>query len=943
MLPVSLSYVLQLRHTMSSLYLAFAALCVTTLKEVNTLVDEPYMDEPFHIPQAQAYCRGDFGHWDPKITTPPGLYIWSLLLKRVFMFKCNLSMLRLTTLLTLLALPLALTRLMCIYKRERHRDGILSPIPEAIVLSAFPIAWFFGFLYYTEVPSLVSVVLTVVAALEDKHTLAALFGLLSCTFRQTNIVWVVYAYAVSQLMHLRFRRSLPKEAPLAKLHDPPALVAGPRDLLKSALGIPKILPDILPASVPYTLVLVAFGVFVVWNGGIVLETTTTSKPTTRSSLRQSLNLASVSKALAEVISKDGRENTKNAKKAKESRRSSLVTSVPAAPRASMGDVRPTSQLSKRTATPDSKTVTRKRVSTSIQRTSSDEQSSKPSEPGTPPSAHLKPATLRPRNLNATSALPKYRPKSAIVEATKPPSPMLIKAGTRRPLSTSDDERKDQNTPEPLASASEKRSRPISPLPHRATLKASLNRSGGSTPPSTPSKGKGLPLSSGRASPTRPAKLVKTTITTNARSPLPSSPSTVSNATPILVTPKSSALKNRVLQARSGQDQSVTPNQGPAFNSSQDSPSPLQLRKPRRPPTAGSSKSHAADMSRISERNSEDSEEDDVELLLAPVAHIAAPTPAMPRIKVPRPRNAPQTPSKSSGLPKRDNLSYASPLPPDSSGRSSLRPPSQSVSDNSRIMRGSILSFEQLASESSQMIPEDEFGRMLADMPPPFQSGPASPTLSSQLDIPPSPCLSAIDSPGGYGSISQVLLPDVTPSPAFHGSLSSRFSLSPASSTSDSATITMLRLQLASLEGTNMERLSQIHSLEEEIISLKQAQLQQIEEMRSQAEFAEQQARQTNEQTRYAESLEEKLRSVHVSHEQTLQDTMVRCENLARQSQARALEEQKMKYEVTHSVCLAASGWNTARDACVMELEDLKGEKELLAHFMARLEQIAQEL
>lgn len=30
------------------------------------------------------------------------------------------------------------------------------------------------------------------------------------------------------------------------------------------------LPDILPSFVPYTLVLAAFGAFVVWNGGIVL-------------------------------------------------------------------------------------------------------------------------------------------------------------------------------------------------------------------------------------------------------------------------------------------------------------------------------------------------------------------------------------------------------------------------------------------------------------------------------------------------------------------------------------------------------------------------------------------------------------------------------------------------------------------------------------------------
>lgn len=32
-------------------------------------------DEVFHIPQAQAYCRWDYATWDPKLTTPPGLYV----------------------------------------------------------------------------------------------------------------------------------------------------------------------------------------------------------------------------------------------------------------------------------------------------------------------------------------------------------------------------------------------------------------------------------------------------------------------------------------------------------------------------------------------------------------------------------------------------------------------------------------------------------------------------------------------------------------------------------------------------------------------------------------------------------------------------------------------------------------------------------------------------
>ncbi|XP_074798526.1 dol-P-Glc:Glc(2)Man(9)GlcNAc(2)-PP-Dol alpha-1,2-glucosyltransferase isoform X2 [Natator depressus] len=38
----------------------------------------PYMDEAFHVPQAQAYCEGLFQQWDPMITTLPGLYLMSV-------------------------------------------------------------------------------------------------------------------------------------------------------------------------------------------------------------------------------------------------------------------------------------------------------------------------------------------------------------------------------------------------------------------------------------------------------------------------------------------------------------------------------------------------------------------------------------------------------------------------------------------------------------------------------------------------------------------------------------------------------------------------------------------------------------------------------------------------------------------------------------------------
>ena len=45
---------------------------------VNKTVPEPYMDEIFHIPQVQQYCAGNFSHWDQKITTLPGLYLFTV-------------------------------------------------------------------------------------------------------------------------------------------------------------------------------------------------------------------------------------------------------------------------------------------------------------------------------------------------------------------------------------------------------------------------------------------------------------------------------------------------------------------------------------------------------------------------------------------------------------------------------------------------------------------------------------------------------------------------------------------------------------------------------------------------------------------------------------------------------------------------------------------------
>ncbi|CAK5280061.1 unnamed protein product [Mycena citricolor] len=1142
-------------------YVLFVGICVTVLKQFNTVVPEPYMDEPFHIPQAQAYCNGDYLHWDPKITTPPGLYVSSLILKHAFMLKCNVPMLRLTTLLPLMALPVVVSRLLAYHQRGRL-PKILEPSFDALVLSSFPIAWFFGFLYYTEVPSLLFVVVTVVLAMQQKHWLAGFFGLVSCTFRQTNVVWVLYAYAMSQLMHLRFRRAMPNAKPLEKLHDPPALDAEPSDLVRAFVSAPKVLLDILPAFIPYGFVLASFGAFVVWNGGIVLgdksnhiptlhvpqlyyfvafatafgwpvlisgqggpsglvfavknrmfgsglrilSTTllvlamgvtvhlftihhpfllsdnrhytfyiwhriymrfpapyllipiyiacgwawflrvgekqtilqtlllpllviptllptpllepryflipyillraqvaetptwalalegiwyaginaatmwrtrspifrffpppfsfstpilhimpnegTPSKPTTRSSIRHSFSLAG--KALADVINKDSDKGKKHSKDAS-LRRTSGVETKAVAPRASLGDVRPSSISSRRAMTPDSKTATRRRQSVIIAgKLSLDEPPSKAVEATLQGAGVTRSASLRPRP--GVSALPKYRPKSIVGEPLKSHSPARV--GVRRRLSTSDEDEKEQQTPQQQTKESpeEKRRRPISPLPHRAALKASsvsTNSPSGVTPPKVKP---GTPVSIGKAkgSPVRPTKSVKTGASSQPTAPRPSSSASSSSSfTPH--TPKGStpALKSSIAARRADKPSASPLSQSPKRGQT-ESPFARQTESPlarhsrnASQRTVPSESSDVGNMSHISEGGSEDDDSDseEVELLLAPVAVLGAPTPAMPRHITTRRKSRaapPQTPTRSQ-LPTRANLSYLSPLPPDKDFSPSLRPDSKG---GASAGRGSILSWDQLASESSRTLGEDEIASMLADIPAPFRSGAMTP---NHLEVPESPALSALNSPGEFGSISQILLPEVTPSPAVRDGM--RFNKDPSAPAVDSATITLLRLQIVSLESTGKERLFQMQALEQQLHDSKQARARDVQEMQTQLAVLEEQLRSSlmqreradEDRAAYVRSLEEQLAHADAAREQAIDDVAADTRADVEAEAEATFRVQYAKASAVSSARAAAMQWAFVRDFADDELDAIQGDKLVLASLLSGLDQLQAKL
>lgn len=170
-------------------------------------------DEVFHIPQAARYCNAQWNTYDPKLTTPPGLYVLSVaqhsvlpswLLASSGLPECaSPAFLRSTNLLLLLILPQILIALRhSLTSRttqqqppaytERRQDALRSIIDskasptellysslEAHTMACLPPLCFFGFLYYTDLGGAVTTLASLHYARRSSHIMAALVSSLS--------------------------------------------------------------------------------------------------------------------------------------------------------------------------------------------------------------------------------------------------------------------------------------------------------------------------------------------------------------------------------------------------------------------------------------------------------------------------------------------------------------------------------------------------------------------------------------------------------------------------------------------------------------------------------------------------------------------------------------------------------------------------------------------
>ncbi|KAF8898452.1 hypothetical protein BD779DRAFT_10314 [Infundibulicybe gibba] len=240
--------------------------------------------------------------------------------------------------------------------------------------------------------------------------------------------------------------------------------------------------------------------------------------------------------------------------------------------------------------------------------------------------------------------------------------------------------------------------------------------------------------------------------------------------------------------------------------------------------------------------------------------------------------------------------------------------------------------------------------MLSEIPAPFRSEAGSPTPSTLMDVPESPCLSAISSPGGYGSISQVLLPDVTPSPAVHPN-AQHYDMPPDAPAGDGASVTMLRLQLAAAENMAKERLSRLQSLEEELHHLKEARVGDVKDLTQQVKYMEEQMRNSlearerieDDRAAYTSSLEDQLRHTQAFRDQAVEEAVSRAREDSKVSQRAALKSQRHVLEKTCVAHTAAAGWMSVRDLSTMELNFVAGDRDVLTMLLIELDHMYQSI
>ncbi|KAL5107124.1 putative Dol-P-Glc:Glc 2 Man 9 GlcNAc 2 PP-Dol alpha-12-glucosyltransferase [Taenia crassiceps] len=154
-------------------------LCGIVQYFVNRVQPTAYMDEVFHEEQTITYLRGNWQKWNPKITTPPGLYVLTTFLWNVLPFQACVRNFRFLN-----CFISGVNFILLAY--------LTQSILTALAINTLPVLFFTGILFYTDQLSILALLLTLLAQRSSYTFLAFLFGCFACFVRQTNVVWLAF-------------------------------------------------------------------------------------------------------------------------------------------------------------------------------------------------------------------------------------------------------------------------------------------------------------------------------------------------------------------------------------------------------------------------------------------------------------------------------------------------------------------------------------------------------------------------------------------------------------------------------------------------------------------------------------------------------------------------------------------------------------------------------
>lgn len=126
------------------------------------------------------------------------IYIWRFryiisntiaLIGKIFNYDlCTVNALRFTNILFSIGLYLTLVSMSTTLYPVARNDWKTKLY--ALTLSWFPVGFFYNFLYYTDPGSTFLVLFSYLLVKKKRYSLSGLVGMISLTFRQTNVIWV---------------------------------------------------------------------------------------------------------------------------------------------------------------------------------------------------------------------------------------------------------------------------------------------------------------------------------------------------------------------------------------------------------------------------------------------------------------------------------------------------------------------------------------------------------------------------------------------------------------------------------------------------------------------------------------------------------------------------------------------------------------------------------